>query len=161
MLGIPDAADSDDGGEASGQFVTTQSCPRVHAGNDLDPLQPHPLQIMVVEPIVGDDLQSKLSQWASEYNMVRIQLYKRHSLVPKRYDKYLVEYKPDKDFPTNFMYSAHFTITLSMPKKRDHAKADFKKFLRTHKMVNLNIWRMLFEINFWWIILQIMKFEVL
>ena len=118
VLGIPDAADSDDGGEASGQFVTTQSCPRVHAGHDLDPLQPHPLQIMVVEPIVGDDLQSKLSQWASKYNMVRIQLHKRHSLVSKRYDKYLVEYKPDKDFPTNFMYSAHFTITLSIPKER-------------------------------------------
>lgn len=62
MLGIPDAADSDDGGEASGQFVTTQSCPCVHAGHYLDPLQPNPLQIMVIEPIVGDDLQSKLNQ---------------------------------------------------------------------------------------------------
>ena len=49
-----------------------------------------------------------------------------YSLVPKSYDKYLVEYKPDKDFQTNFMYSAHFTITLSMPKREIMQKQTLK-----------------------------------
>ena len=120
MLGIPDAADSDDGGEASGQFVTTQSCPRVHAGHDLDALQPHPLQIMVIEPIVGDDLQSKsyyehqnTTWW--EYN------YTRDSLVPIRYDKY----KPDKDFSDILLILQE--LFWRMPKKKRPCKSRLSK----------------------------------
>lgn len=53
---IPNAADSDDGGEAGGQFVAPQSCPCIHTGHNLYSFQTHPLKVVVIKPIVSDDL---------------------------------------------------------------------------------------------------------
>ena len=49
---VPNAADPDDGGEPGGERVATEGGARVHGAHNLDSLEPHPLQLLIVEPSI-------------------------------------------------------------------------------------------------------------
>ena len=56
---VPNAADPDDGGEPGGERVATEGGARVHRANNLDPLESHPLQVLVVEPSIRQYLEDQ------------------------------------------------------------------------------------------------------
>lgn len=53
---IPHSTDAYNGGEPGGELVPAQGVAGVHGAHDLNILQPHPLQVAVIEPIVGHHL---------------------------------------------------------------------------------------------------------
>ena len=54
---LPNAAYSDDGGESGGEGVATEGGARVHGAHYLHSLQPHPLQLLIMEPSICQHLQ--------------------------------------------------------------------------------------------------------
>ena len=56
---VPNAADPDDGGEPGRERVATEGGARVHGAHNLDSLEPHPLQLLVVEPSIRQYLEDQ------------------------------------------------------------------------------------------------------
>ena len=52
-------ADAHYGGEARGECVSPHSAPCGHRGHDLDVLQPHPLQVVVIETLICQHLNKR------------------------------------------------------------------------------------------------------
>lgn len=53
---ICDVEDAHQGGEPGGQDVTTDGSSRIHGGYELDSLETEPLAVLVVKPVVRDQL---------------------------------------------------------------------------------------------------------
>ena len=60
ILCSPNAAYSDNGGESGGERVATEGGARVHGPHYLDPLKPHPLQLVIIEPSIRQHLRERL-----------------------------------------------------------------------------------------------------
>ena len=56
---LPDEADADDRGEATGQLVSAQAAACVHTRHDLDTLQTHKLKVVVIETVVRQNLHTQ------------------------------------------------------------------------------------------------------
>lgn len=55
-LSVPDAANPDDGGETGRELMSAEGGACIHRGNNLYPFKPHPLQIVVIETMIGQHL---------------------------------------------------------------------------------------------------------
>ncbi len=63
---VPDAANPDDGREACRQLVSAQSRACIHGGYYLHPFKPHPLQIIVIETMIGKHLKTQQAKFKNE-----------------------------------------------------------------------------------------------